>query len=129
MLGATQKRGYRSAASYLWLYKGEAQHRGHSWLDTHHHSLKDAIRSCERGMGPPTRAMALPFVRLGLLPGPHGPWVNGGPVGPRSAIVIGSWWMLHEVELSTLRASHVELVGNFGAGRACRQAHPAHVQE
>ena len=29
-LGATLKRGYRSAASYLWLYKGEAQRRGHS---------------------------------------------------------------------------------------------------
>ena len=56
-LGATLKRGgYRSAASYLWLYKAEAQRRGHSWPDYLHRALKDSIRSCERGMAPHSRA-------------------------------------------------------------------------
>ena len=56
-LHATLKRGgYHSAASYLWLYKAESQRRGHSWDDTLGRALKDAIRSCERGMGPSTLA-------------------------------------------------------------------------
>ena len=34
-LGATLKRGgYRSAASYLWIYKAESQRRGFSWDGT-----------------------------------------------------------------------------------------------
>ena len=125
-LGATLKRGgYRSAASYLWLYKGEAQRRGHTWLDIHHRAVKDAIRSCERGLGPPTRAMPLPFMALGRLPGGHDPWAPSGPIGPRNAIIAGSWWMLREAELSTLRACHVELVGDWArAGLVVRLTLP-----
>ena len=113
-LAATLKRGgYRSAASYLWLYKVESQRRGYGWPDTHQRALKDGIRSCERGLGPPTRAQALPFPLLGRLPADPTPWVAGGPVGPRNAMVIGSWWMLRELELATIRASHVEIVGDW----------------
>ena len=113
-LGATLKRGgYRSAASYLWLYKAEAQRRGHSWPDYLHRALRDAVRSCERGMGPPTRALPLPFARLGSLPPGRAPWVRGGPLCPRNALVIGSWWMMREVELSTVRAVHVDLTGDW----------------
>ena len=47
-LAATLKRGgYRSAASYLWLYKVESQRRGHGWPDTLQRALKDCVRSCE----------------------------------------------------------------------------------
>ena len=76
-------------------------------------ALRGAIRSCDRGLGPPVRAQALPFSQLWRLPGLRTPWVAGGPIGPRTCIVVGSWWMLREAELSTLRASHVELVGNW----------------
>ena len=73
-LGATLKRGgYRSAASYLWLYKVESQRRGFFWSDVFQRGLKDSIRSCERGIGPPTRAQALPFALLGQLPGSSSP--------------------------------------------------------
>ena len=47
-LGATLKRGkYRSAASYLWLYKAHAQRLGHVWSDVLQRLLKDSIRSCD----------------------------------------------------------------------------------
>ena len=79
-LAASLKRGgYRSAASYIYLYKAECQRRGHNWHDVLQRTLRDAIRSCERGLGPPTRAKPLPFSQLGRLPGAHAPWVVGGP--------------------------------------------------
>ena len=113
-LGATLKRGgYRSAASYLWLYKVESQRRGFAWIDVFQRALKDSIRSCERGLGPPVRAQALPFASLDRLPGHSSPWVAGGPLGPRNAIIIGAWWMLRELELSTVRAAHVEIIGDW----------------
>ena len=68
-LGATLKRGgYRSAASYLWLYKAESQRRGHSWPDYLHRALKDAVRSCERGMGPPHSRAPPPLRSAGRPP-------------------------------------------------------------
>ena len=111
-LGATLKRGgYRSAASYLWLYKVESQRRGHPWTDSLQRCLKDAIRSCERGMGPPTVAQPLPLRSLYLLPGGADPWVRGGPACPRNAILVGAWWLMREMELATVRAAHVAFSG------------------
>ena len=58
---ATLKRGwYRSAASYLWLYKAEAERLSHYWGPILERALKDGIRSCERGMGPTTQAQPHP---------------------------------------------------------------------
>ena len=111
---ATLKRGrYRSAASYLWIYKGEAERRGFAWSGVLHRAVKDGIRSCERGMGPPTQARPLPLEHLGRLPLAEDPWARGGPPWPRNAIVAGAWWLLREVELSTARAAHVEVEGNW----------------
>ena len=35
----------------------------------------------------------------------------GGPGSPYNAVITGAWWMLREVELSTVRAAHVEFTG------------------
>ena len=37
-------------------------------------AAKDGLRSCLRGVGPAVKARALPFERLGELPGCHGAW-------------------------------------------------------
>ena len=34
-------------------------------------------------------------------------------MGPRSAMVVGAWWMMREVELSTMRAALVTLTGDW----------------
>ena len=108
-LGATLKKGgYRSAESYLSLYKSTCERQGHAFgldlLRVH----KDCIRSCLRGLGGPTKALALPFDRLNELNlDEDGPWTAGGPVGPCCAVVAGSWFLMREVELSTSRASLV----------------------
>ena len=106
-----QEGGYRSAPSYLYLLKTESQRRGFEWPDVLQRALKDAVRSCERGLGPPTRAQPLPLHLLGNLAGGVEPWCAGGPSSPRAAVVVGAWWLLREVELATLRAAHAEFSG------------------
>jgi len=109
-LGASLKAGrYRSAAVYLSTYKTWTARQGHSWSATLQQAMADAIRSCERGLGGPVKARALPFARLGDLPGGDAPWVAGGPMRPRNAIVIGSWFLTRELELSSAAAAALEL--------------------
>ena len=43
---------------------------------------------------------------------------QGGPPRARNAIITGSWWLLREVELSTLRAAHVDIEGNWFGSQA-----------
>ena len=113
-------RGYRSAVVYLYGYKTQAQREGHPWGEAMNRLLRDVVRSCERGLGPPIRAQPLPFERLGELPGGRAPWCEGGPTSPRNAVVMGSWWLLREVELSTARAAFVtiERLEQLGRGTA-----------
>jgi hypothetical protein len=112
-LGATLKAGgYRSAESYLVLYKGHAERAGYQFPCPLQRAIRDATRSCVRGLGGPVKARPLPFERLAELPFDEGPWNTGGPVGPGNAVVAGAWFLTREVELSTTRAALVELRGN-----------------
>ena len=109
-LGASLKAGrYRSAAVYLSTYKSWIARQGQDWSSSLQQSMQDAIRSCERGLGGPVKARALPFGRLGELPGGDAPWVSGGPMRPRNAIVLGAWFLTREIELSTASAAALEL--------------------
>ena len=60
LLGA----GYRAPVGYLSEAKKEHIRRGCSWSDTLQLELKDCIRACMRGLGPPKRA---PEVRARAL--------------------------------------------------------------
>ena len=85
-----------------------AERRGYLLDDLGARSIKDYVRSCLRGLGEPCRPRPLPFSQLGALPATREAWTSGGPLNPKAAIVVGSWWLCREVELSTLRASMVE---------------------
>ena len=112
-LGASLKRGaYRTPASYLSDYKGEAERRGYPWDAVLQRGVRDSIRSCMRGLGPPVQAQPLPLRDLSGLPAVSTPWTDRGPANPRNAMVIGSWLMLREMELSTLRAASVAVRGS-----------------
>ena len=97
--------GYRSATSVLSQYKVDAERRGEGLGPEHLRLITDMSRACKRSQGPPGRAAPLPLERLGELPGGSTPWVRVGPVGPRNAVVVGSWWLLREIEISNLRAA------------------------
>ena len=109
-LGASLKAGhYRSHASVVSQYKVDAEQRGQPVDGVLCRIIADINRSCRRGLGPPVRALALPFDCLDELPGGMQPWCEHGPVGSRNCMVVGSWWLLREIEASTLRACLVTL--------------------
>ena len=109
-LGASIKAGgYRSAASLLSQYRVDAERRGCTFDAQLSRLYADISRSCRRGLGPPVRAGALPMERLRELSGDHAPFVREGPLGPRNALVVGSYWLLREAELSSLRAAMVTI--------------------
>ena len=112
-LAATLKMGrYSSAPIYLSAYRVEAERRGYVMDALATRSIKDYTRSCLRGLGEPSRPRPLPFERLFSLPGNREPWTSGGPVNPRAAILVGSWWLCREIELSGQRASLAEFSGS-----------------
>ena len=82
-LGDTLKAGkYKSASQYLGAYRTEAERQGFGFGAAEVRTLKDAVRSCERGLGGPVKARPLPFHRLGELPddeAPWSPWGSGEP--------------------------------------------------
>jgi hypothetical protein len=83
-LGAGLKQGgYRSAATYLDLYKGMAERWGQAPDVIELRALKDAKRSCERGIGGATRALPLPFEQLSKLPQDNAAWPTEGASMPK----------------------------------------------
>ena len=125
-LGATFKEGgYRSSSNFFTSYRTEAQRHGHEISGVLHRHFEDSKRSCNRGLGGPIRARPLPLDRLHLLPFGADPVVGGGLVNPRAAMQIGAWWLTREVELSTTRASLVELSVNSTGQLAARWFLPA----
>ena len=112
-LAATLKMGrYASAPVYFSTYKAAAERRGYVLDDLAVRSIKDYSRSCLRGLGAPARARPLPMDRLHLLPASRSPFVSGGPLNPRAAMMVGAWWLCREIELSNLRAQLVEFSGS-----------------
>ena len=110
LLGAALKAGrYRAAESYLSAYKMACIRLGYEITQEHQAAMRDAVRSCTRGIGAPTKAAAIPFERLSQLPAGRHAWVPGGPLSPRNALTAGSWWLLREIEVSTVRARLAEV--------------------
>ena len=107
-LGAVLKAGqYRSGDAYLGLYKVTCERRGHAFTAPELRAVKDASRSVLRGLGGPVRAAALPFTRLSELPGDIKPWTPRGPFNPTAFIILGSWFMLREIEAAQARIGDV----------------------
>ena len=107
-LGVALKYGrYRSAAGYLSQYRVDCERHGFEFDQLMQRAVRDSIRSCVRGLGGPVQALPLPFDRLRMLPGGREPWVPSGPLAPRNLMVLGSWFMMREIEASHTLAKHV----------------------
>ena len=90
-VGAALKKGhYRSGDHYLSQYRVSSEQRGFEWTGPFERAQKDAARACGRGIGPGMKSLGLPLDRLRELPGSPRPWVQGGPMSPRAAMVVGA---------------------------------------
>ena len=83
-------------------------------------AVQAARRACKRGMGPARHSAPLPFARL-VDPVLHiainaQPWAPGGPLYPLRTLVLGSWWLCREIEISNTLVEDIEL--DKYAGRA-----------
>eukprot|EP00434_Breviolum_minutum_P035780 symbB.v1.2.031683.t1/scaffold3685.1/size104757/8 len=58
---------YRSAAIYLSAMKREHIARWHEWSDSLSQEVKDAIRSCARGLGPDKRSLAFDLMQVAKI--------------------------------------------------------------
>ena len=63
-------------------------------------AIKDANLACARGLRGLRQKSGLPIDQLHSLPSGPAPWAEDGPLWPRDALVIGSWWLLRELELA-----------------------------
>ena len=100
---------YRSAESYIAMYKAECERHGFAWGAVEQRAMRDAVRSCTRGLGGPQRALPISFESLHLLPGAAEPWAPGGPVKPRNLVVLGCWFMVREVEAANAKVKDMQV--------------------
>ena len=101
---------------YLWTLKKVHIKKGCLWDQALQLELQEAKLACRRGVGPAKKAGALPLERIGSLPVSwSSPRTAKGLARPRSAILVGAWWGMREIELVGLRVSSLTF-SETGAG-------------
>ena len=101
--------GYRSIDNYLSRIKDHHIGHGHPWSEFLHRAFRKAKRAVSRGIGPSRQSACLDLVAAYLALAAHEgrPVCKGGPVGLRSMLVCGCFWMMRELELSCARLCHL----------------------
>ena len=103
--------GYRSIDNYLSRIKDHHIGQGHPWSDFLNRAYRKARRAVGRGIGPARQSAGLNLeVAYGAFAAHDGrPVCKGGPLGLRSLLVCGCFWMLRELELSCALVCHVSV--------------------
>jgi hypothetical protein len=109
--GILRDAGYRSTSGYLSIAKQEHTARYGDLDDQTLQAITRASRAARRGLGPAKHTRELPFKRLPEIP----PWfmagrIVGAPLQCRSALIIGSWYLMREIELAAASRSDITLV-------------------
>ena len=103
--------GYLSFENYIYRAKSEHLALGltgpGAWSHELTAAMKDAIRSCTRGVGVSRQSKPLNAVAVAELQIDDTALVTAGPVGPKDFAVAGCFFMLREVEISSALAKHV----------------------
>lgn len=98
-LGALLKVGqYRSSALYLSAAKQSHVQLGFPWSEQLEQAVKNAIRSCIRGLGPDKRCPALDLRKVFELS--DLPPCNAGPRFPRETVIVFAHFACREIEAS-----------------------------
>ena len=107
-LGSALKwRKHRTASDYIYLSRASAERQGAHISAAANRVLEDVIRSCKRGLGPSKHCEGLIFESLPDLPADLNVRVEGRPWHPRNILILGSWWVLREIEFASAEARSV----------------------
>ena len=90
---------YRSFSNYASWAKGAHIELGYEWTQQLALELTQAGRSLGRGLGPARQSAAFCLDKLANAQA-HAVRVPGGPSHPRHAILLGSLWVLREIEIA-----------------------------
>lgn len=115
VMGTMLKIGrYRSAALYFSATKQEHISLGHEWIDQLELGVKDAIRSCIRGIGADKRCPAFDLAKVCDLPDVE-PCLKG-PRYPKETVILFSYFACREIEASVRMRSDVQFSEGSGCG-------------
>ena len=91
--------GYRSFGNYASWAKGRHIEKGYDWTQqlAHEHTL--AGRSLGRGLGPSRQSATFDLEKLAHSQGPACR-KSGTPLFPKGAVILGSLWVLREIEIA-----------------------------
>ena len=101
-----KKAGYRSFPNYLSAIKAEHVLRGHDWTQILDLMGRWSTRSVLRGIGPARQSQAIDLLRVYAIPVELDPVFPGGPVSPRRLFILGSQFILRELEIAVAVVSH-----------------------
>ena len=106
--------GYRAVDGYLSRAKDAHLEAGFVWDDFLDRAVRRARRAATRGIGPARQSASFDLQaaadRLQTLPATSES--SGVPVGGRSLVVAGAFWMLRELELSSAIVADVTVTAN-----------------
>ena len=98
---------YRSYANYISSVKSFHLDAEYPWTEHLVHVSRWTTRSVLRGIGPARQSQPIPLPLVMALPTQVQPYVKDGPTHPREAYLLGSIFLLREVELSATRVDHL----------------------
>ena len=101
--------GFRSFQNYVSRIKDLHVRAGFTWSPQHAMEASQGLRSVTRGQGPARQSAPLDVDQVKQLQLPPAAICSGGPINPEGVIVIGSAFLLREIELAFARARHMTL--------------------
>ena len=106
--------GYLSFENYMLRAKAEHLSLGATgvgaWTPDLSIAMREAIRSCCRGVGTSRQSQPIDAVAIASLGLPDDPLSPGGPIAPADFAVAGIFFLLREVELAAALFKHVTVL-------------------
>ena len=101
--------GYRSYPNYWSAVKLLHIESGYPWTDLLDVTGRWVTRSVLRGIGPARQSRPLSMAKLLTLESTEEPLIEGGPIWPIRSLLLGSIFLLREVELAASTTGHIRL--------------------
>ena len=105
-----KKKGYRSWANYLSRAKREHIQAGGVWDQVLDYTAKECTRSVTRGLGPPRQSAPLDIKAVAAVHLSVAPLCEGGPMNPKALIILGSFFLAREIEISLALCRNVHIL-------------------